>query len=58
MKLSATDRHNLQTLIVKNSEFRGTGRAMRKLVDAGLIARNVEGNVYMYETTEAGRKLI
>jgi len=55
-KLSNTDKHNLETLAAAPStEFKGAGRAMRKLIDAGFVAQLVVGRSYVYATTEKGK---
>jgi len=65
MKLSATDIHNLRTLTVKSTDYKGPQRGMRKLIDAGLVDRT-EGEapagksytVYFYNTTDAGKQAV
>jgi hypothetical protein len=59
MKLSATDLHNLKTLTTPARTFKGAGRAMRKLIAAGLIELTVteDNSAYLYTTTEAGKEV-
>lgn len=57
MNLSKTDVRNLNELEKGSTTFHGTGRAMRKLVEAGLVSRTVRNNLYWYVSTPKGLEI-
>lgn len=59
--ISQTDISNL-TSMVENlgavSAYKGHGRGMRKMIDAGLVTKHVWGGKYVWQITAKGRAAV